>query len=110
MAGKHISGRDATAVATGNNDVGKQDTESMETTKSDEPTLSKGAQRMRLHRKRHRRGERSVRILLSPPEMESLVRRGYLDVQSQNDQTAIQEAVEWFVSTALFEPVKRNAK
>jgi hypothetical protein len=82
----------------------------METTKSDEPALSKGAQRMRLYRKRRRRGERSVRILLSAPEIDRFVRKGYLDDQSRNDQTAIQEAVEWFVSTALFEPVKRNAK
>ncbi len=75
-----------------------------------EPKSSAAAQRMRLHRHRRRRGVRSVRILLSPTEIESLVRKGYLEDQKRNAQTEIEAAAEMYLSDALFEPVTRNAR
>lgn len=103
-----VYGCEATNMAIENNDDSSgNDTDlSQDETKARKAKLH--AQRMRLHRKRLRRGERLVRILLCAPEMESLVHRGYLDNQSRNDQAAIQEAVELFVSDALFEAVTRN--
>jgi hypothetical protein len=74
----------------------------MDSTNLAEATSSAAAHRMRLHRHRRRRGVRSVRILLSPTEVESLVRKGYLEDQS--DPAAIQGAVECFITDALFEP------
>ena len=70
----------------------------------DEPKPSAAAHRMRLHRHRRRRGMRSVRILLSQTEIESLVRRGYLEDQHRSDPAAIEGATECFITDALFEP------
>ncbi len=73
-----------------------------------EPKPSAATQRMRLYRHRRCRGLRSVRILLNATEIDSLVRKGYLEDQRRNDQTAIEAAAEYCFTDALFEPVTRN--
>jgi len=76
--------------------------------KSAMPELSLGAQRMRLHRHRRRWGHRFVRLLLTTDEIRSLVDKGYLEQESQNDLEAIQGALYTFLYDALFVPVTRN--
>jgi hypothetical protein len=71
---------------------------------------SAAAQRMRLYRHRRRTGVRSVRILLSPTEIESLVREGYLEDQRRDTQIAIEAVVEMYLTDALFEPVTPNGR
>ena len=83
---------------------------SMDETQASASKPSVAAQRMRLYRQRRRRGERSVRILLSAHDIETLVRKGYLDAEARHDRAAIQDAVEACVMDALFEPVTRNAR
>ena len=61
------------------------------------------AVRMRLYRKRRRKGLQPVRILLNPIEIETLVQCGYLEDQGRSDRAAIQLAAEMFISDALFE-------
>jgi hypothetical protein len=105
-----MAGREATTVAIENNNVSSEhDTDlSEEETKTRKAMLH--AQRMRLHRRRRRIGMRSVRILVSPKQLESLIRKKYLDDKTRNNQAAIEEAVEWCVHDVLFESLKRNAK
>ena len=76
----------------------------MDSTNLAEPKPSAAAHRMRLYRHRRRRGMRSVRMLLSPTEIESLVRKGYLEDQRRSDPAAIEGATECFITDALFEP------
>jgi len=83
---------------------------SMDETQASASKPSVAAQRMRLYRQRRRRGERSVRILLSAHDIETLVRKGYLDAEARHDRAAIQDAVEACVMDALFEAVTRNAR
>ncbi len=82
----------------------------MDSEQLDEPKPSAAALRMRLHRQRSRKGLRSVRIVLGATEIASLVRKGYLEDQRRDAQTAIEAAVEMYLSDALFEPVTRNAR
>jgi hypothetical protein len=61
------------------------------------PELSLGAKRMHQYRHRRRRGYRFVRLLLTTEDIRSLVEKGYLEQESQND-----------VYDALLGPVTRN--
>jgi hypothetical protein len=105
-----VSGREATNMAIEKNDVSlRNDTDlGQDETKARKARLH--AQRMRLHRGRRRRGERSVRLLLSAAEIDRIVRKGYLDEDSRDDDVAIHDALEWCVLDALFESATRNAK
>lgn len=67
------------------------------------PPPSTSAERMRLHRQRRRKGLRAVRFLLSPIEIEALVRRGYLGDQRRSDPAALQLAAEAFISDSFFD-------
>jgi hypothetical protein len=100
----HITGREATTMAIENNNGSSEhDTGlSEEETKARKAMLH--AQRMRLHRRRRRSGMRSVHILLSASQLDSLVRDKYLDDQSRDDQVAIEDAVEQWVNDTLFVP------
>jgi hypothetical protein len=64
---------------------------------------SGGAQRMRLYRQRRQRGDRSVRILLSAIEIDTLVRNDYLDAEARHDWAAIQQAAQFYLSDALWD-------
>jgi hypothetical protein len=105
----HNRGRDATNGAIEKNDVslGNDTDLNQEETKARKTRLH--ARRMRLHRGRRRRGERSVRILLSAKEIDRFVHRGYLDENSRDDDVAVRDALEWCVLDALFEPATSNA-
>jgi len=105
----HIGGREAANMAI-EKDVGSgNDTDlGPDETKARKAKLH--AQRMRLHRRRRRRGERSVRILLSAPEIDGFVRKGYLDENSRDDEIAIRDALEWCVLNALSEAATGNTK
>lgn len=59
------------------------------------------AERMRLHRKRRRRGMRHVGILLHVTEIEALIRKGYLDQKSRDDRGALEFAIDALVWDAL---------
>jgi hypothetical protein len=98
------SGREATNMATENNDVSSGDDAglSQDETKTRKARLH--AQRMRLHRRRRRSGMRSVHILLSTSQVDSLVRDRHLDDPSRNDQVAIEDAVEQWGNDTLFVP------
>ena len=59
------------------------------------------AERMRLHRKRRRRGMRHVGILLHVTEIEALIRKGYLDQEFRDERSALEFAIDAFVWDAL---------
>ena len=98
-----MGGREATTMEIENNNVSSDNTDlSQDETKTRKARLH--AQRMRLHRRRRRSGMRSVHILLSASQLDSLVRDRYLDDQSRNDQVAIEDAVEQWVNDTLIVP------
>jgi hypothetical protein len=51
-------------------------------------TLQSTAERMRLYRRRRRRGRRIVRVEIDAAEVEALVRRGYLEPKDREDRSA----------------------
>ncbi len=59
-----------------------------------EPSASPSAERMRLHRKRHRSGMRSVRVALHVTKIDLLIRTAYLESEHRDDRNEIQRAVE----------------
>ncbi len=59
------------------------------------------AERMRLHRKRRRRGLRCVRIQLHVTEIDGLIRKRYLEAKNRDDLNEIQMAVDAFISDTL---------
>ena len=59
------------------------------------------AERMRLYRKRRRRGMRCVHVHVSPPEVEVLIRKGYLSDETRNDRDALAFAVGSLIYDAL---------
>jgi hypothetical protein len=59
------------------------------------------AERMRLYRKRRRRGVRCVRVQLHVTEIDTLIRKGYLDRKSRDDCDAVDAALGAFVDDAL---------
>jgi hypothetical protein len=67
------------------------------------PALScaPAAVRMRLYRKRRRRGMRLVRTQLDVTDIEALIHKGYLDRASRDDRDALEFAVNSFVDDAL---------
>ena len=64
-------------------------------------TALSAAERMRLHRRRRRRGMRSFSILLHVTEIEALIRKGFLVPQSRSDPDAIRAAVHDFLFSTL---------
>jgi hypothetical protein len=66
-----------------------------------ETALSTAARRMRRHRRRRRQGRYLVHVLLNTMEIETLIRKGYLDHQQRADPTAIQDAAESAIIDAL---------
>jgi hypothetical protein len=66
-----------------------------------ERTLSSSAQRMRVHRKRRRRGMRCARIQVHVTEIDALIRKGYLDLNSRDDGDAVEAAIGAFVDDTL---------
>ena len=59
------------------------------------------AARMRLYRKRQRSGERCLRILISPTEIDRLIDKGYLGPGEREDAEALEFAASSFFSEAL---------
>src|SRR2546429_202456 len=51
------------------------------------------AERMRIHRKRHRNGLQCVRLLLHETEIDGLVRRGLLKPERRRDRSAVETAI-----------------
>ena len=51
------------------------------------------AERMRLHRERRRKGLRCLTIELRETEIEALIRKGFLRVETRNDANAIIDAL-----------------
>jgi hypothetical protein len=72
-------------------------------TMSSNPTKASftAAERVRLYRKRRREGMRYVRVLLSAPEIDSLVRMGLLRQERRRDPEALQDAVGALFDWAL---------
>ena len=66
------------------------------------------AERMRLYRKRHRNGLRSVRILLHETEIDSLVEKVFLKQDRRASANAVQNAIDLFICDALG-PVDRES-
>ena len=64
-------------------------------------TLSAAARRMRRHRRRRHNGLHLVHIWLKLTELETLIRKGYLEDQQRGDPVAIQDAAEIAISDAL---------
>ena len=67
------------------------------------PALSSApvAERMRLYRKRRRRGMRCLRIQIHVSEIDALIRKKYLDQQSRDDLKAVEYAIRTVVLDAL---------
>lgn len=57
---------------------------------------------MRRYRDRHRKGFRGVRVYLQMVDVEVLIAKGYLNGDSRDDPSAVQGAVNMFVSDMLF--------
>jgi hypothetical protein len=72
-------------------------------TMSSNPTNASftAAERMRLYRKRRREDMQYVRVLLSAPEIDSLVRMGLLKQERRRDPEALQDAVWALLDWAL---------
>jgi hypothetical protein len=62
---------------------------------------SPASERMRLHRKRRRRGFRHVGILLHATEIQALVRKGFLEADQRESTEAVQNAICDLVAGAL---------
>jgi hypothetical protein len=67
---------------------------------------SSTAERVRIHRKRHRNGMRFVRVLLHENEIDSLVHEGYLKQERRHLRNAIQDAINTFVCHRLGPPLE----
>ena len=65
------------------------------------PRPSTTAARMRRYRKRRRGGRRCVRVEVNLAEVEALIRKGYLNDETPNDQDALAFAVGCFIYDAL---------
>jgi hypothetical protein len=62
---------------------------------------SAAAKRMRRHRERRRDGLRCLMIELRETEIDALIRRGLLDIETRNDPDAVSEALYTFLDTTL---------
>ena len=58
---------------------------------------SAGAERMRRHRERRRKGLRCINILLRETEVDTLTRRGLLAANGRNDRNAVVRAFHQFL-------------
>ena len=67
--------------------------------KAKEPVTA--AERMRHHRTRRRNGLRCLRVVLHETEIASLVNKGFLRPERQQDQAAIQSAIDGFICHSL---------
>jgi hypothetical protein len=65
---------------------------------------SSGAERMRRHRQRRRKGLRHFGIDLREAEIDALIRRGLLPPESRTDRTAVVEALYTFLDSTLRGP------
>jgi len=67
---------------------------------------SSAAERVRIHRKRHQNGLRSVRVLVHESDVDSLIGKGYLKRERRHLRAAIQDAVNLFICDRLGDPLK----
>jgi hypothetical protein len=70
-------------------------------TNAPEPSISLGAARMRLHRKRRREGLRCLTILLRETKIEALIYWGYLKPEMRDSKNAILNALNAHFDRAL---------
>jgi putative DNA primase/helicase len=59
------------------------------------------AERMRLHRKRRRRGMHSLRTSLHVTQIDGLIRKGLLKQEERSHQNALQRAIDALIGTVL---------
>jgi hypothetical protein len=64
-------------------------------------TSQSAAERMRRYRKRQRRGQRIIRVQVGPPEIETLVSKGFLGPGNRNDSIAIEFGLSAFIDEVL---------
>jgi hypothetical protein len=64
-------------------------------------STSPAAERMRLYRKRRRRGIHSLRTSLHVTQIDGLIRKGFLEQEDRGDLEALQRAIDALISTAL---------
>ena len=62
------------------------------------------AERVRIHRKRHRNGLRCVPVLLHETEIDTLVSQGYLKAGRRHLKKAVEDALNLFVVHRLGSP------
>jgi hypothetical protein len=65
----------------------------METVAIAQPRRSPAADRMRLHRERKKNGMRCLMIELRETEIDALIRKGFLKIDTRNDSSAIVDAL-----------------
>jgi hypothetical protein len=65
------------------------------------PRLSSGAQRMRRHRERRRRGLRCVTIEVRRSEVDTLIARRLLTREEWADRSALRKAIHRFLDMTL---------
>jgi hypothetical protein len=63
-------------------------------------------ERVRIHRKRHRNGLHSIRVLLHESEIDSLVRDGYLKQERRRLPDAIRGALNAYICDKLGGPLE----
>lgn len=64
-------------------------------------SLSPAAERMRLYRKRRRRGMHSLRTSLHVTQIDRLIRKGLLRQEDRDDLEALRRAIDALINTAL---------
>jgi hypothetical protein len=79
---------------------GVEGTEAM-TLSNDTRVPQSPAERMRRYRKRHRRGQRIIRVQIGPNELEALVSRGFLGPNDREDTIAIEFGVSAYIDETL---------
>jgi hypothetical protein len=66
-----------------------------------ERLISAGAERMRLHRERRRRGLRSLTVDVRETEIDALVHRGLLQAEERDDMYAVRKALYQHLNQTL---------
>ena len=59
------------------------------------------AERVRIHRKRRRNGQRVVRVIITDNEIDRFVHQGYLEKDCRHLSTAIRDAIYEFIYDRL---------
>ena len=72
-----------------------------ETVRSLHRSRSPAAERMRLHRERRRLGLRCMTIELRETEIDALIRKGLLKLETRNNSSAVSEALYAFLDRTL---------